>query len=103
MLTRSTDTGVGPCVDERAAIGTLAGSDAAISIHGDGGPAGASLGYQIPTTSGLFAPLGMLISEKPTPAARASIGASSRIAAAIRANIFMADSNVVGAHICPSM
>jgi N-acetylmuramoyl-L-alanine amidase len=40
VLTRSTDTGVGPCVDERAGIGNLAGSDAAISIHGDGGPPG---------------------------------------------------------------
>jgi N-acetylmuramoyl-L-alanine amidase len=40
VLTRSTDTGVGPCVDVRAAIGNLAGSDAAISIHGDGGPTG---------------------------------------------------------------
>ncbi len=38
VLTRSTDTGVGPCVDVRAAIGNDAGSDAAISIHGDGGP-----------------------------------------------------------------
>jgi N-acetylmuramoyl-L-alanine amidase len=38
VLTRSSDTGVGPCVDVRAAIGNAAGSDAAISIHGDGGP-----------------------------------------------------------------
>ena len=38
VLTRYTDTGVGPCVDVRAAIGNLAGSDAAISIHADGGP-----------------------------------------------------------------
>jgi N-acetylmuramoyl-L-alanine amidase len=38
VLTRSTDTGVGPCVNVRAAIGNQAGSDAAISIHGDGGP-----------------------------------------------------------------
>ena len=38
VLTRSTDTGVGPCVDVRAAIGNDAASDAAISIHGDGGP-----------------------------------------------------------------
>ena len=38
VLTRTTDTGVGPCVDIRAAIGNAAGSDAAISIHGDGGP-----------------------------------------------------------------
>jgi N-acetylmuramoyl-L-alanine amidase len=40
VLTRSTNSGVGPCVDERAAIGNRAGADAAISIHADGGPAG---------------------------------------------------------------
>ena len=40
VLTRSTDSGVGPCVNTRAAIGNAAGSDAAVSIHGDGGPAG---------------------------------------------------------------
>jgi N-acetylmuramoyl-L-alanine amidase len=42
VLTRTNDTGVGPCVDTRAAIGNAAGSDAAISIHGDGGPPGGS-------------------------------------------------------------
>jgi len=40
VLTRPTDSGVGPCVNTRAAIGNAAGSDAAISIHGDGGPVG---------------------------------------------------------------
>ena len=40
VLTRYDDTGVGPCVNVRAAIGNAAGSDAAISIHGDGGPVG---------------------------------------------------------------
>jgi N-acetylmuramoyl-L-alanine amidase len=40
VLTRTTNTGVGPCVDQRAAIGNGAGSDAAISIHADGGPTG---------------------------------------------------------------
>jgi len=39
VMTRTDDTGVGPCVDVRAAIGNLAGSDAAVSIHADGGPA----------------------------------------------------------------
>ena len=36
--TRTTNTGVGPCVTQRAAIGNDAHSDAAISIHADGGP-----------------------------------------------------------------
>jgi N-acetylmuramoyl-L-alanine amidase len=39
VLTRSTNTGVGPCVTERAAIGNQAHADAAVSIHADGGPA----------------------------------------------------------------
>ncbi len=36
VLTRSTNDGVGPCVNERAAIGNRAHADAAISIHADG-------------------------------------------------------------------
>jgi N-acetylmuramoyl-L-alanine amidase len=40
VLTRTSNSGVGPCVTERAAIGNEAHSDAAISIHADGGPAG---------------------------------------------------------------
>jgi N-acetylmuramoyl-L-alanine amidase len=39
VLTRTTDTGWGPCITERAAIGNLNHADAAISIHADGGPA----------------------------------------------------------------
>jgi len=39
VLTRSTDTGWGPCITERAAIGNNAHAAAAISIHADGGPA----------------------------------------------------------------
>lgn len=38
VLTRSTNDGVGPCVNERAAIGNRAHADAAISIHADGAP-----------------------------------------------------------------
>jgi N-acetylmuramoyl-L-alanine amidase len=38
VLTRSDDTGVGPCITERASIGNRAHADAAISIHADGGP-----------------------------------------------------------------
>jgi N-acetylmuramoyl-L-alanine amidase len=38
VMTRSSNAGVGPCVNERAAIGNRAHSDAAISIHADGGP-----------------------------------------------------------------
>jgi N-acetylmuramoyl-L-alanine amidase len=38
VLTRRNDHGVGPCIDERAQVGNDAGSDAAVSIHADGGP-----------------------------------------------------------------
>jgi N-acetylmuramoyl-L-alanine amidase len=49
ILTRTNDTGVGPCVDQRAAIGNDAHADAAVSIHADGydGDHGDGHGYQI--------------------------------------------------------
>jgi N-acetylmuramoyl-L-alanine amidase len=40
VLTRKTNTGVGPCVNQRAAIGNKARSDVALSVHADGGPPG---------------------------------------------------------------
>ncbi|MBO0732209.1 MAG: N-acetylmuramoyl-L-alanine amidase [Acidimicrobiaceae bacterium] len=40
VLTRTSNTGVGPCVTRRAAIGNAAHADAAVSIHADGGPPG---------------------------------------------------------------
>lgn len=42
LLTRDSDDGVGPCVDERADIGNQANAAAVISIHGDGEAAGVS-------------------------------------------------------------
>ena len=39
VLTRTTNTGVGPCVNRRAAILNRAHADVAIDIHADGGPA----------------------------------------------------------------
>jgi N-acetylmuramoyl-L-alanine amidase len=38
VATRDSDNGVGPCVDQRAAIANAAKPDAIISIHADGGP-----------------------------------------------------------------
>jgi N-acetylmuramoyl-L-alanine amidase len=46
VLTRHDDNGVGPCIDERARIGNEAKSDAAVSIHADGGPPGGR-GYHV--------------------------------------------------------
>ena len=40
VLTRTSDTGVGPCVTKRAAIGNEVHANAAVSIHADGGPPG---------------------------------------------------------------
>jgi N-acetylmuramoyl-L-alanine amidase len=37
-ITRDSDNGVGPCVDQRAALANAAKPDAIISIHADGGP-----------------------------------------------------------------
>jgi N-acetylmuramoyl-L-alanine amidase len=39
VLTRPNDSGVGPCVDQRAATGNAPGVAATISIHADGAPA----------------------------------------------------------------
>lgn len=38
VLTRPDDSGVGPCITERAAIGNRSGAVVALSIHADGGP-----------------------------------------------------------------
>jgi N-acetylmuramoyl-L-alanine amidase len=46
VMTRTNDTGVGPCVNVRAAIGNNAHANAAISIHADGGPVSGH-GYQL--------------------------------------------------------
>jgi N-acetylmuramoyl-L-alanine amidase len=40
VLTRTSDTGVGPCVTKRAALGNQVRANAAVSIHADGGPPG---------------------------------------------------------------
>jgi N-acetylmuramoyl-L-alanine amidase len=42
VLTRKNNSGVGPCINKRAAIGNKAGADVAISIHADGGLPGGS-------------------------------------------------------------
>jgi len=52
VLTRTTDTGVGPCVDERAAIANDLHAAAAVSIHADGGPPG-GVGFAVDAPAGV--------------------------------------------------
>src|SRR5437879_6219524 len=46
-MTRPDDSGVGPCVDARAAIGNEPGAAATVSIHADGTPDGSGRGFHI--------------------------------------------------------
>jgi N-acetylmuramoyl-L-alanine amidase len=46
LMSRDSDTGVGPCVDERAARANAMHPDAIVSIHADGGPA-AGRGFHV--------------------------------------------------------
>ncbi|WP_327222588.1 N-acetylmuramoyl-L-alanine amidase [Kibdelosporangium aridum] len=47
VMTRDNDTGVGPCVDRRAAIGNQANADAVVSIHADGSNSLGAHGFHI--------------------------------------------------------
>ena len=47
VLTRTTDTGAGPCVNDRAAIGNRAGADAVISLHADGNLSSTARGFHV--------------------------------------------------------
>ncbi len=47
VLTRSSDTGVGPCVNQRAAIGNNANAAAVVSIHADGSDTAGTHGFHV--------------------------------------------------------
>ncbi len=51
VLTRPSDTGVGPCVNERAAIGNNANAAAVVSIHADGSDTAGSHGFHVEYSS----------------------------------------------------
>ncbi len=51
VLTRPNDTGVGPCVNERAAIGNRENAAAVVSIHADGSTAAGAHGFHIAYSS----------------------------------------------------
>jgi N-acetylmuramoyl-L-alanine amidase len=54
VLTRTSDTGVGPCITERAALGNDVHANAAVSIHADGGPpAGRGFAILEPVADGI--------------------------------------------------
>jgi N-acetylmuramoyl-L-alanine amidase len=51
MLTRTNDTGVGPCVDKRAGTGNSAHADAVVSIHADGSTSASAHGFHVAYSS----------------------------------------------------
>jgi N-acetylmuramoyl-L-alanine amidase len=60
IMTRGTNTGVGPCVNERARIGNDARANVAISIHADGAPAG-DHGFHVMTPARVGAPSNVIV------------------------------------------
>ncbi|MHB8690838.1 MAG: N-acetylmuramoyl-L-alanine amidase [Solirubrobacteraceae bacterium] len=75
VLTRHSNTGVGPCITQRAAIGNRAHSNVALSIHADGGPPSGS-GFAILTPASI-----------PSGLNRRIIGPSSRFAIDLRSGL----------------
>jgi N-acetylmuramoyl-L-alanine amidase len=62
IMTRNSNTGVGPCVDKRAAIGNDNHAAVAISIHGDGAPA-KDHGFHVLEPARVGAPSNAIISQ----------------------------------------
>ncbi len=74
VLTRTSDDGVGPCVNERAAIANDLHAAAAVSIHADGGPPG-GVGFAVD------APVGVVSSISDN---RAIVAPSAQLALDVR-------------------
>ncbi|WP_336214597.1 N-acetylmuramoyl-L-alanine amidase [Nonomuraea sp. LPB2021202275-12-8] len=70
-LTRQNNTGVGPCITERAAIGNRSKADAAISVHADGS-ATRNRGFHVIMPKKINGPVDPVV------------GASSRLGVAVR-------------------
>ena len=47
IMTRSSDTGVGPCVNDRAAVGNQAQAAAVVAIHADGSDTAGARGFDV--------------------------------------------------------
>jgi N-acetylmuramoyl-L-alanine amidase len=77
VMTRPSDTGVGPCINKRAAIGNDNRASAVVSIHADGGPSTGRGFHVIQPGTSLAGPV--------------MVGASHRLALKLRAS-FKAES-----------
>lgn len=62
VLTRTTNTGVGPCITERAAIGNRHHAAVSVSIHADGAPAG-SRGFHVIEPADVGGPSTPIVAE----------------------------------------
>ena len=60
VMTRDSNTGVGPCVDQRAKLGNDAHAAVAISIHADGAPAPGH-GFHVMTPARVGAPSNVIV------------------------------------------
>lgn len=87
IMTRPNDQGVGPCVDERAAIGNRPGVDAVVSIHADGAPS-AGHGFHVNQDS-----------RRPQGASAAVARASIRLGRAIHAALLRSSGLVPSTYI----
>ncbi|MCA1704376.1 MAG: N-acetylmuramoyl-L-alanine amidase, partial [Actinobacteria bacterium] len=73
VLTRPDNSGVGPCVDERAAIANRAGAQAMVSIHADGAARsgqGFHVAYSAPPLSASQGPPSLELAEELAAALR---------------------------------
>lgn len=75
LMTRRSDTGVGPCVNRRAAIESSPGVTAAVAIHADGAPA-ADHGFHL-----------CVDSRRPVGATAATVAHTTRLNAALRRSL----------------
>jgi N-acetylmuramoyl-L-alanine amidase len=90
LLTRHSDTGVGPCVNRRARIESTTGVAVAVAIHADGGP-GWGHGFHVIEDS-----------RRPVGASRATVRRSTRLGIAIHHALIryspLTPSNYYGRH-----
>lgn len=87
VMTRTDDTGVGPCVDERAAIGNAPNVVAVVSIHADGAPSSGH-GFHVNQDS-----------RTPDGATQATVAKSDRLGRAIHAALVASSGLVPSTYI----